>query len=542
MAQAIVKVVDGRAVVRFSGPETIATMLAEAQTAAILAQAASADADEARDEAVAATANKADIDGENITDTGAFRSAIQAARAIYLPGGTNVSSVLQAAFDAASDGDVLQLVPIAGTDVFLNSAVTLSKRITIITQASFGVVGAIAGIAMTAVGAIWQGGRFFGNRTSGQVGILNSGSLNAVRDVAFELLGKGIHQPASSGYMNVYERCRFRNNLTAHLHFEDGVGPRALGCFGDTDGAWYSGSYVSPTDGAVWLQTEGAIFIGNDFIHSGGLKIEASSARSIEWLLCVSNYWDSTNSGPGIHIINNQASRYIRGLFFAQEWSATGHKGIKVEGTGDIDGIYLSAPTFHNNVFEAVDLQAGKNIFISDPAFLGNNGTVPSGWGITKTVSASSVVVNTAGRVRINNGQIDGQGMRWNTTPEYQVYAGPNARDLVVNGTDIGGQVVVSKVYIDASASGVRFINCPGLVGYNRGKATVANGTTSVTVTHGLSFTPQDKDIFVTPHTGWGSTTKWWIDDVTSTTFKIVVDANPGLGFEFSWQAWGGDL
>lgn len=492
-------------------------------------------------DAAQAISTRMQTDASN-AEAAASRANLGAAYAVYMPGGVDVSSQLQAAFNAASDGDVIQLLPIVGADVFLNSTVTISKRITVLTQASFGVVGAIAGVAVTAVGAVWQGGRFFGNRTADQIGIRNSGSLNAVRDVSFELLGKGIHQPSGTGYMNSYERCRFRNNLTAHMHFEDGVGPRVLFCFGDTDGAWYSGSYVSPVNGAIWLQTEGAILVGNDCIHSGGLKIEASSARSIEWLLSVSNYWDSTNSGPGIHIINNQASRYIRGLFFSQEWSATGHKGIKVEGTGDIDGLYINAPAFHNNIFEAVDLQAGKNVFISDPAFLGNNATVPSGWGITKTVSASSVVVNTAGRVRIKGGQIDGQAARWNTTPEYQVYAGPNARDLIVDGTDIGSQVVVSKVYIDAAASGVRFINCPGLVCFNRGKATVANGTTSVTVTHGLSFTPQDKDIFVTPHTGWGSATKWWIDDVTSTNFKIVVDANPGLGFEFSWQAWGGDL
>ncbi len=71
----------------------------------------------------------------------------------------------------------------------------------------------------------------------------------------------------------------------------------------------------------------------------------------------------------------------------------------------------------------------------------------------------------------------------------------------------------------------------------NSGAATVLNGNTTVTVTHGLGITPSINDIHVTPTNNLGSATKFWVSGPGATTFTINVDANPGAGTAtFSWM------
>lgn len=100
MANAIVQVVDGRAVVSFSGPEAISTMLAQAQGAVGDADSARVAAETARDAAVAATAdklNKGTVNaltdsfygvGDGATDdTAAVQAANAAGGVVYVPEG-----------------------------------------------------------------------------------------------------------------------------------------------------------------------------------------------------------------------------------------------------------------------------------------------------------------------------------------------------------------------------------------------------------------------------------------------------------------------
>lgn len=70
------------------------------------------------------------------------------------------------------------------------------------------------------------------------------------------------------------------------------------------------------------------------------------------------------------------------------------------------------------------------------------------------------------------------------------------------------------------------------------GVATITSGNTSVTVTFSgqLVLAPSIQHIHVTPNTTWGSSTKWWVSNVTSTTFQINVDVAPGASFTFGWM------
>ena len=70
----------------------------------------------------------------------------------------------------------------------------------------------------------------------------------------------------------------------------------------------------------------------------------------------------------------------------------------------------------------------------------------------------------------------------------------------------------------------------------NFGSATIASGSTSIAVTHNVGYAPDVANIIVVP-TKLSSSGKWWISAVSSTTFTISVDADPGAGTAvFGWK------
>lgn len=80
-----------------------------------------------------------------------------------------------------------------------------------------------------------------------------------------------------------------------------------------------------------------------------------------------------------------------------------------------------------------------------------------------------------------------------------------------------------------------------GNIGYTSeagGTATIANATTSIDVTHGLSGTPQAKNIMVVPTNDQGNASHFWISNIGATTFRINCNADPGAGTAtYAWQA-----
>ncbi len=78
-----------------------------------------------------------------------------------------------------------------------------------------------------------------------------------------------------------------------------------------------------------------------------------------------------------------------------------------------------------------------------------------------------------------------------------------------------------------------------GYVTENSGTATIANGQTSVTITHGLATTPTR--VHVTP-TLLSNAASFWVTDKGATTFVINVNADPGAGTAtFDWKAQVGE-
>lgn len=92
-----------------------------------------------------------------------------------------------------------------------------------------------------------------------------------------------------------------------------------------------------------------------------------------------------------------------------------------------------------------------------------------------------------------------------------------------------------NALVVDTASSAAR--DNVGFVTEANGTDTLANGTTSIVVTHGLSVTPDIQDISITPIEAWGSMTQFWISTPTSTQFTINADQDPGQDVDFAWTA-----
>ena len=80
-----------------------------------------------------------------------------------------------------------------------------------------------------------------------------------------------------------------------------------------------------------------------------------------------------------------------------------------------------------------------------------------------------------------------------------------------------------------------------GFVTENQGTASITSGNTTVTVNHGLgdgAGQPAAARIKVTavPTTTWGNTTKWWIDNIGNSSFRLNADIDPAATLSFYWR------
>lgn len=152
----------------------------------------------------------------------------------------------------------------------------------------------------------------------------------------------------------------------------------------------------------------------------------------------------------------------------------------------------------------------------------------------------NGIFINTAGSV-----DADDNVIRGNTIIEANA-EGNSAHIRIAETSGASNRTLVENNDLDSSATvaiqdagtSTRIRNNRGYVTENNGTATVANATTSIAVTHGLSTTPALDDISVTPTNDLGNATKFWISTPTSTQFTINVDADPGAGTAtFVWTA-----
>jgi hypothetical protein len=98
-------------------------------------------------------------------------------------------------------------------------------------------------------------------------------------------------------------------------------------------------------------------------------------------------------------------------------------------------------------------------------------------------------------------------------------------------------QYSTAGTLVDNNGSSNQLSSLTGFVVKKTGSATITPGNTSTAVSHGLSITPSNTQIQVTLRTNATGVTRFYVSNVTDTTFNINTNAAPSVDAIFSWLA-----
>jgi parallel beta-helix repeat protein len=235
----------------------------------------------------------------------------------------------------------------------------------------------------------------------------------------------------------------------------------------------------------------GTLLIGNKVTDAGGMGISVNAPNGKE--------------NTDIHVIGNSVDGW--GLV------ATTRYGILIQECSH-------ATVLGNRMNGAAQNNAAAGIYVSsaDNALVESNTirNIPNGYGI-RWASATETV-------------IQGNKVHGVSSSNFRAEAGTSTvvlRNNVADDTAVlfdGTEVLGGNIY------GTKFDQTTGT-------ATVANGTTSIAVTHNSGTTPAAGDILVTPTNNLGNAAMFWIGTITATQFTINVDVDPGATTAtFGWQ------
>lgn len=193
---------------------------------------------------------------------------------------------------------------------------------------------------------------------------------------------------------------------------------------------------------------------------------------------------------------------------------------IQMQSTGQIDGIRFKNCEICLNGDAGISTSGNvKNIRDEDCLIAANVGAGVS-WGAGASHMSSESFVGANSGLNGN-----GTGFVIDTTVTDSLIA---PKELGSNTTNFN---IGANALLPASNNVMR--GAPGLRAVKRGSASVS-AQTSVPVTHGLPFTPNDYDIKLTALSAL-TATKLWVSSVTSTQFTINLDAS-STGF-IGWEA-----
>lgn len=241
-------------------------------------------------------------------------------------------------------------------------------------------------------------------------------------------------------------------------------------------------------------------------------------------------YGISVVAGLRIHVTENTVKYNTQsGIVFTDSVYESIITGNDVGENGQC-GIYLHEPcsevsviynmVYHNN-------WTGINLWGADNCTIIGNIVVENDYNNYDSYSGIALSSNSDYNIISNN--IVGNN------DNYEIFIVHNTCDEnLIIGNNLHGEDRTG--IISDGGTDTRILNNLGYVTENIGTATILNGNIEVTVTHGLDYTPEAGDIQVHPIETMGSSSFWWVDTITSTTFKIKVDVNPTQDVDFAWS------
>ena len=263
-------------------------------------------------------------------------------------------------------------------------------------------------------------------------------------------------------------------------------------------------------------------FDGNGTCYGIYLDGEANNNNMVD------NFFGE-NLGHGIYA-NGGASRRIfeNTIAFNKFYGCDNNAITLVHADGNIiQGNHLRAIGNH-----------GIEIYGSDNMITGNR--IKDYGSGSATADKVGVFINTINSTASDNNRVTGNIFRDadNTASRIHVRIAASsgaATDNLIADNDFDNSATAIS---DAGTTTYKRNNL-GYVTEAKGSQSVSSGTTARTVTHGLSQTPTHGDIWVTfSEQGDNDYGRWWISNITSTTFDVNVSANPGASnLDFEWGA-----
>lgn len=284
----------------------------------------------------------------------------------------------------------------------------------------------------------------------------------------------------------------------------------------------------------------------------------------------------STANNRNGYFINANIHSCDVGIELTAQWQALGVIGCDFNSTalgitGTMIRSVIADNVFFNGLGTDIQITGGQNVSISGNAFNGTTNASNTGHGIsiagTHHSITGNVITNKGGNgilAACGTSAISGNTVLDADYYDATAYAGikvtGNGNTVVgnISRTSTGGASrqtygieltgtsnLVSANYVQGNktagvlpGTGNKVFGNTGYVTENKGTASIGTAATSVTVTHGLSYTPTVADVSVTPTTGLGSASTFWVNNFTATTFQINLNVAPGsLTVFFGWQA-----
>src|SRR3990167_1454802 len=188
--------------------------------------------------------------------------------------------------------------------------------------------------------------------------------------------------------------------------------------------------------------------------------------------------------------------------------------GIDLQSTAGSEGmnIIIQGNRIYNNTSRAINLTNQTNGLYDGITIQGNE--IWDDQGASDTQTTGIRFLSTGSGVDTANVKIEGNNIYDTDTP----------LDVSTSG--------------GATFTNLNIRNNTGFITEATGTGTIANGATSATITHGLSWTPTLSEITITggenPTTDVGTI---WVDTIGATTFQVNCEVDPSTsGFDFGWK------
>lgn len=268
-----------------------------------------------------------------------------------------------------------------------------------------------------------------------------------------------------------------------------------------------------------------------DLIHQGrGIQIDPDNnlGELVTWCFFDHVACD-LGTGDGLYV-NPSNGATVKGLFFDNCWFSSNLNGVNIIKTGSnaVDGVFFTDCTMFNNQQRGSWNQGASNVEWNNCRIAGNSQASSGTYAGIEIANSTSYWAVRGTR----SGAIAG----FTSSQSYGLVVGSSCDIYQITDNNFIGNATAAALDNSTGTSGTREVR--GNLGYKTitsGIATVANGTSQISVAHGLAGTPSV--VLANPtNTNLGGIS-FWTGTFGASTFNINTGANVSGAALFSWTA-----